>query len=220
MGMKKLILVALCLLAVSASAIQLDSVRQVRVQVYNIHGVDTTGVKDLPTNTVDEYVNLGIRQLNEDVAAYRCNELITSTDGTRFYAIDSMIQVISCYFVSNDTMIGLDYINLEQIDQRVFDAANEGAANSPDKFSIWGDSLWLIPTPNTTGDTFLVLYNGLIPQDSIRLIPQKYRMGVVYYAAYLACKDLGKTLADQQLLWTDYLNFVTSKKKEARELDE
>lgn len=186
----------MCDLAQSAD---LDSTRHVRVKVYSLLGVDTTGSNNLPTSQVDDYVNYSIGQTNNDLQCYRRVSLIVSTSGARYTALDSVVYINSCQLVTNDSIIGLHVIRSQEIVDSVVAIENNTEdvddGKYPEYVFKWSDSVGFVPTPVQT-DTFQVLYTHVIPEDSMRLIPLNDRLGVLYYAVFLAATDISDPKAE------------------------
>lgn len=210
--MRKVILILL-LLTVNASAISLDSTRQVRVRVYSLLNLDTTGVAGLPTNIVDDYVYMGIREINAELGEYEKNELITATDGKRFTVLDSTVYLVSCDLVYNDSLIGIRIIRSGDIRDSVSDInlqTQETEYKYPTHVFRWGDSIGFVPPPIRT-DTFRVCYIHVLPDGvaEIQKITAENRVGVVYYAAYLAAIDMDSPKA--AILEQKYKDFIASR---------
>jgi len=207
------LILLILLMAVSASAVDLDSTRQVRVAAYRLLQMDTTGNNALSTGVMDQWANMAINKVNEDLGSYRRTKLATMTDGSRLYVLDSCIQVTQCLMVTNDSIWGLEYIDLDNIERGVPGIINKITTDFPTHYYIWGDSIGFIPTP-VRSDSFWVFYTHLIPEDSMRLLPYNHRYGVVLYTAYLAALDVGK---DPTLILSQYNEFISTRKPKAIE---
>ena len=206
---RKLGLIFLLLLAVNVSAIDLDSTRQVRVATFNLLGVDTTGVNGLSAGQVDNYINLAINEVNDELDIYKRTELVVTAGHSNFVTLDSAIRVISCMFVNGDTIIGLNHLYSSEVVDSVLAKVNTTESDRPTDFYFWGDSLCFVPTPNRI-DTFQVHYLHLIPNDSLGIIPRNYRNGVLYYACMLAATDLNSTRLP--VFEKLYYNFINRKR--------
>lgn len=204
------------LLAVGASALdtELDSVRQARVMVYSLMGLDTTGTSKLATGTVDGYVDAGIRKTNEDLLGYKRNAFIVSSAYQRLYVLDSMIEIRACFWYTHDSTIALKYINLEEAADSVSEVVNISSDDRPTHYFRWEDSVGFFPVIAEDNDSFWVFYYALLPADSISLMKVDYRMGVVFYAAYLAAID---TKVDPTPYITSYKEFIATKRRGAVE---
>jgi hypothetical protein len=193
------------LLVSSGMAADLDSTRQARVAVYGLLGLDTTGTDNLSTGKVDFYVNQAIQKINEDLRIYRKHENISLVDGKKFYALDSVVFLTSAWCVNGDSTYGLRAVDMDTFyGVWEYDAENTGI---PEYYFLLGDSLGVVPVPRSSG-TVKVLYTQQIPTDSLRIIPVKYRLGVVLFATYLASKQIGIT----GTFYNDYVEFVNSKR--------
>jgi hypothetical protein len=208
--MKKLLvtLISLVLFFGYAKAVDLDTLRQVRVATYSLLGMDTTGTNHLPTNRVDEYVKYAVRFANENLLAYKKNEIIVTVDGTRLYALDSVVSIIGAWYVSNDSIKSLQFIDLERLYDSSLIEINDDGTGPPERYYRWGDSVGFIPTPRDV-DSMLIFYCHVIPDDTLGLIPLSYRQGIVYLTASLAAMDIGR---DGGLYMTMYQDFINRKR--------
>lgn len=175
----------LILFSVNVFGADLSTTAEARARVYGLLGLDTTGATNLPTNVVDEYVYVGVHQINMELGLYLRDTLFPSVDGQRFYNIDSIIRIITCHFVLGDSLIMLTPV--EGPEDRVFeDASNYGYSQ---RYDLVGDSIWLIPNPKKA-ETYFLVYNAITK--TISDLKANYRMGVVYWAASLAADDIGE----------------------------
>ncbi len=211
---KYLFLIMLLTVSVSALDVELDSTRHVRVMVYSLMGLDTNGTSKLAPSTADGYVGIAIGRTNEDLLGYKRNEFIVSGAGTRLYELDSVIELRACMLYVGDSVIGLKYINLDEVDDSVLAIVNISSSDIPEYYFRWGDSVGFLPPTANANDSFWVFYYAVLPADSIRLLNVDYRMGVVFYAAYLAAID---TKVDPTPYITAYKDFIATKRKGAVE---
>ena len=206
-------LILLLLLAVNVCGTDLDSTRQARVQVYSWLGLDTTGTKNLPTARVDDNIYFGIQQVNNDLAEYNKVDLVTTADGERYVTLDSVVRLVACQMVSNDSIVGIDVIHSQDMVDSVLEKENSMESDEY-KYSEyvyeWGDSLGFVPTPIQI-DTFQVHYIHVIPEDSIQFIRENDRVGVVYWGAFLSATDVSSGKAE--LFLQMYKDFVASRLK-------
>lgn len=198
----------------SVWAVDYDSTRQVRVVAYNLIGFDTTGTDNVPTKEMDRYVNLSLQKVNEDLQGYKRRDMIATVIGQRFYEVDSVVQVLQVNYASNDSLYGLIYVPFERIDS-IYEAANFTSEDKPYYYSTWVDSLLLIPSPVLADDTLMVAYIHVIPSDSLRLLPFRFREGLIYYSAWLSAKDAG--LANAKDYFDMYQAFLAQKRGDAVE---
>lgn len=211
--MRYIVTLLLVLLAVSVDGAVLDSTRQVRVAAYKLLQMDTTGTSALATADMDQWVNVAINKVNEDLSSYKRRKISTMTDGKRLYVLDSCIQVEQCFLITNDSIWALDFIDLDEADIKVFEIVSKTTDDYPTHYYMWGDSIGFIPTP-IRADSFIVFYNHLIPNDKMSLFPHNHRLGVVLYTAYLAALDTNK---DATPFLQQYQEFVATRKPKAIE---
>ena len=207
--MKILYMLLILLLAVTVSAADLDSTRKARAVAYKLLQLDTTGTTSLPTADMDQYINIGMNKVNEDLCSYRRHTFDATADGQRLYGIDSCIQIIKSFMVTNDSIWGLRFVDLDDADEMVFDVASFVNSDWPTHYYFIGDSIGLFPSPIRDDDTLWTFYNHTIPKDSMRLLPLMHRFGVVLYAAYLGAMDVEK---DPTMLKAEYDRFITTRK--------
>lgn len=191
--MRKLFLILILLMFTQARSADFDSTRHVSMKVFSLLGVDTAGSTNLLLATVGDYVNYGIWQVNNDLQSYRRVTEITSASGVRFTILDSVINIVSCQLINGDTIIGLHVIRSQEIGDSVVAIENNtedvDVGKYPEYIFKWSDSIGFVPTPVQT-NTFQILYTHIIPEDSLRLIPFNDRLGVLYYALFLAADDI------------------------------
>lgn len=180
------LLIFLLLFSVASGA-DLDSTRQARVAVYSLLGLDTTGTKNLPTNTVDFYVNQALQQVNEDLLISKKYQSITLVDGTLMYNVDSIVQAVSAWYLNGDSAYGLAYVSLDTFSRKL--EYDQTGTAYPEYYYRWGDSVGFLPPPRQAG-TVRLYFVRTIPKDSLRIIPTNLKTGIVYYAAYLAAVDI------------------------------
>lgn len=208
-------LFVLLLLVGSVYADDLDSTEAARTKTYALLGMDTTGTTNLPTNMLDDYIYFGIQQVNSDLAQYARVDSLATVAGDRYIALDSVVRILDCQYVNNDTTIGIRLINSWDIDTAVMVAQH---VKSKEKFPRYAyrfsDSLGLVPTPTIADDTVQVHYIHAIPpgQTSILKIQENNRIGVVYWALMLASMDLGKV---EIAAWWEqkYDKFIASRRQ-------
>ena len=104
-GRRIIFVLGLVLLAQGVfGATGLDSLRQARVLFYQMLNMDTTGTGSMPATEVNQFLNFGIAQANEDMDGYQIWKQVEVSKGQRSYALDSVIQINACILISNDTL--------------------------------------------------------------------------------------------------------------------
>jgi hypothetical protein len=154
---------------------------------------------------MDEYVKSGVRFLNEDILAYKKNEIIVSVEGTRLYALDSVVAIIGAWYISNDSLKSLQFIDLERLYNSSLIEIDEEGKGPPERYYRWGDSVGFIPSPRNA-DSVLIFYCHVIPDDTLGLIPLNYRQGVVYLTAVLAAMDVGGNHVKYMTMYQDFID--------------
>jgi hypothetical protein len=208
--MVRLIFILFLFLASSVSAVNLSSIEEISGRVYSLLNLDTTGVANLDTSQVNIYANMGIKEVNEQLDGYKRTENITITDDGRASTMDSVISITSCILINGGNSTKIRYLDSRRAIDSVLSKANELDEDKPEVVWKWGDSLFFLPVPNDT-NTVQFYTVHLIPADSIRLLPDNFRLGVVYYAAMMAAFDVnmtGKATVYKQL----YDNFIATRR--------
>jgi len=79
-----------------------------------------------------------------------------------------------------------------------------GRTGTPSRWTVWNGEVWLMPTPDTTGETIRLYGVGLPePLDSnsdIPSIPPQYHDLIVNYAMAQAWRHVGKPELEQAVL--------------------
>ena len=206
-----LILLILLIPGVLSASVAIDSVRQARVMVYKMLNMDTTGTSNLPTAYVDQYVNMGIAQANEDLSGYQRSDSVQVANNVQMYAIDSVIDIKACWLVSDGELSPLTGLGIDSLDRKFFNTVNLTEDEKPEYYYKWGDSIGFLPEPNEA-DTFNVYYVHVIPLDSMRLLPYKYRYGAILWAVYISTMSVDMQRAEA--FYKAYGTFIMQKKQE------
>ena len=186
--MRKIIICMFFLLAVTACGADLSTTAKVGYRAYDMLGLDTGGVDGLDSAKMNNYVNLSMRELNSVFNCYKRIDTITTSGSSQYYALDSVVNLINVIWINGDSSV---YLHLIPPDSaiKIYEVISTSEDDYPEYAYMWSDSLRLLPTPENAW-TLLVEYSHVIPDDSIRLIPSKYRDGVLFYSAYMAGYDL------------------------------
>lgn len=201
----------LLLLCTSVYAVDLNTMAEAKVQVYKFHSFDTTGVDNLDTGTVSGYIGFGIARVNEDLLSRKLRTTIVTASGTELYGLDSAISVRACFAFSGNNIKGIKYLNIKDAPSQMLEEIIVESDSLAEYYFRWGDSIGFLPTPVGV-DTFWIFYSSEISDGAISVLPYKYRLGAVLYAAYLAAIDIK---VDPTPFLTAYNIFVKSKRVEA-----
>jgi len=208
--MIKYILILL-LICGSVYGVDLNTMAEARAQVYKFHGLDTTSVANLDTGTVNGYIGFGIARVNEDLLARKLRATVVTVSGTELYGFDSAINIRACFAFSGNNIKGIKYLNIEDAPSQLLSEVTVLSDSLAEYFYRWGDSIGFLPTPVGI-DTFWVFYSSEISDGEISVLPYKYRLGAVLYAAYLAAYDIK---VDPSPFLSAYDMFIKSKRAEA-----
>lgn len=194
-----------------SASVAYDSLRQARVEVYRLLNMDTTTPTILPNAMVNNFINVGIAQVNEDFSAYQRTDTIQTVKNQGLYRLDSVVQINSCWLISENTLMPLIGLSMDSLTAKFFETLNITEEDKPQYYYKWGDSVGFFPKPSGV-DTFKVFFTHTIPLDSMRLLPYKYRYGAIVWGAYVAAVSIGSPKAP--LLYQYYGTFLGSKKME------
>ena len=163
----------------------------------------TAGPHFITNDTIEDWIRQGHYRVDGQMRWTRATEDISSTEdvGTYAYSFGDLIELVQVEYITADGT----HKRLERVDpDDRLEWLEWGRTGTPSHWTVWNGEVWLMPTPDTTGETIRLYGVGLPePLDSnsdIPSIPPQYHDLIVNYAMAQAWRHVGKPELEQAVL--------------------